>query len=178
MESQPSGPMEMELQQATETLQSALADACAAEITGANTGELIRVEEVLAIAGEAAKKAVSIRRRRRRDTGDPVAARVGRGRAPSRSVADAATVHREFLDAAGSRWDAFAVHPSEEISSRARLPDPYRSGWLSFASGDDRRRLSPVPDDWELLSEEGLRDLCARADPVKRRSSTEPPKES
>jgi hypothetical protein len=176
MESQPSGPLELELQEVTETLQSALADACASDITGANTGELIRVEEVLAIANEAAKKAVSIRRRRRRDTGDPTTtSRAGRGRASRRPLPEPGATHREFVDAAGRQWDAFAVHPSAEISNRARLPDPYRNGWLSFASGDERRRLSPVPDDWQAMSEEGLRELCERAERVPRRSTSSTP---
>ena len=33
----------------------------------ANTGELILIDELLAIAGESAKKAISVRRRLRRD---------------------------------------------------------------------------------------------------------------
>jgi hypothetical protein len=162
--------MELELQQVTETLKSALIDACAADINAANTGELIRVEEVLAIANQAAKQAVSIRRRRRRDSGEPGSSRAGRGRASKLPLPEAAA-HREFVDAAGLRWDAFAVHPSAEISTRARLPDPYRSGWLSFASGDDRRRLSPVPDDWLAMSEESLRELCERAERVPKRAT-------
>jgi hypothetical protein len=165
--------MELELRQATETLQSALADACSSKLDGANTGELIRVEEVLAIANEAAKTAVSIRRRRRRDSAAESAApsRAGRGRAAKRPLPEPGATHREFVDAAGLRWDAFAVHPSAEISSRARLPDPYRSGWLSFASGEERRRLSPVPDDWMAMSDDSLRELCERAERVPQRST-------
>ena len=41
------------------TLRSALDSACAADIDDADTAELIRIEEVLAIANEAAKKVVS-----------------------------------------------------------------------------------------------------------------------
>jgi hypothetical protein len=170
--------MEFELQQVTETLKTALIDACAADINGADTGELIRVEEVLAIANQAAKQAVSIRRRRRRDTGEHpvVPSRPGRSRASKRALPEEGATHREFLDAAGIQWDAFAVHPSAEISSRARLPDPYRSGWLSFAAGEERRRLSPVPDDWMAMSDDALRELCARAEAVPKRAT--PPRPS
>jgi hypothetical protein len=158
--------MELELQQVTETLKTALIDVCSADINGANTGELIRVEEVLAIANEAAKQAVSIRRRKR----------ASRTRLSRRALPEEGATHREFVDAAGLVWDAFAVHPSAEISSRARLPDPYRGGWLSFASGEERRRLSPVPDDWQAMSDDALRELCSRADPVPKRAT--PPRPS
>src|SRR3954468_16900588 len=40
-------------------LKHALDEACRADISRADTGELIRVEEVLAIANEAAKEAIS-----------------------------------------------------------------------------------------------------------------------
>ena len=36
-------------------------------VKGVNTGELIKIEETLAIAAEAAKEAVSLRRRLRKD---------------------------------------------------------------------------------------------------------------
>jgi hypothetical protein len=173
MESQPSEPFGPELVEAQQTLQGALAEACAAEVHKANTGELIRVEEVLAIAGEAAKKAVSIRRRMRRDRGTADAApRKGRQRTTEAERTEAALpAHRVFVDATGVKWDAFAVHPSSEISNRARLPDPYQSGWLSFDSGTERRRLSPVPDDWRSMSDEALRELCLRAESVPRRTT-------
>jgi hypothetical protein len=51
------------LQRAQQTLKSALEEACRADVDHLNTGELIRVEETLAIANEAAKEAVTVRRR-------------------------------------------------------------------------------------------------------------------
>ncbi|HEV7993947.1 MAG TPA: hypothetical protein VGP25_19115 [Gemmatimonadaceae bacterium] len=47
--------------------------------------------------------------------------------------------------------------------------DPsYRSGWLVFEreDGDERRRLSGVPDDWTSLTPQRLAELCAAATPV------------
>jgi hypothetical protein len=46
---------------------------------------------------------------------------------------------------------------------RVKLMGAFSSGWLIFESGADRRRLSPIPADWETVPEEKLADLCARA---------------
>lgn len=46
------------------------------------------------------------------------------------------------------------------------------SGWLTFESGSDRRRLTPVPDEWDALPDAELDALCARAVPVPPRRST------
>src|SRR6185312_7684326 len=53
------------LERATTTLRTALDEACRTNFERANTGELIRVEEVLAIANEAAKEVISVRQRLR-----------------------------------------------------------------------------------------------------------------
>ena len=73
-----------------------MGSACSADIDDADTAELIRIEEVLAIANEAAKKVVSVRRRLR-ESGD--------------SRRDPTTSHREVEDRRGVRWTVFAVHP-------------------------------------------------------------------
>jgi uncharacterized protein involved in exopolysaccharide biosynthesis len=57
-----------QLRDAELTLQRALAEACLTKRpSGANTGELIRIDEVLQLASEAAQRAIAIRRRRRLD---------------------------------------------------------------------------------------------------------------
>jgi hypothetical protein len=61
------GELRPELDQAQRNLGDALKDACAMDPKSANTGELILIDELLAIAGESAKKAISVRRRLRRD---------------------------------------------------------------------------------------------------------------
>jgi hypothetical protein len=58
-------PLQPTLERAESRLKSALDEACQTDVERVNTGELIRVEEVLAIANEAAKEAVSVRRRLR-----------------------------------------------------------------------------------------------------------------
>lgn len=173
MESDREESLKPELEEAQHRLGEALDEACSTDIKDANTGELIRIEEVLAIANEAAKKAVSIRRRLGRD-------RRGVGEAPPRTTGEAARpggevaeTHRSFEDERGVRWDAFAVYPTAEVAERARLPEPFRSGWLSFDSGTEKRRLSPIPEGWQGMSEERLRALCTSAGGPTRR--TEPP---
>lgn len=67
MTSRSSDPLQPALDEATSTLQEALDAACSADVERLDTGELIRIEEVLAIANDAAKRAVSVKRRMRRD---------------------------------------------------------------------------------------------------------------
>jgi hypothetical protein len=61
--SRDSGELRPQLAEAQQTLDSALKEACAMDVSTANTGELIHIEELLAIANDSAKKAVSVRRR-------------------------------------------------------------------------------------------------------------------
>lgn len=168
MDSQPNGPKARRLlDDATGTLERALAEACGTEVRTADTAELVRIERVLVEAADAAEKAVSIRRRTRADersraSGPPSSAEV-----PG-DVAIPET-HRVFEDATGVTWDAFAVHPSADAAGKARLPGPFQHGWLSFDSGAERRRLSPIPAGWQSMSDERLREACAQAEVASRR---------
>lgn len=163
MESQSTDGLSAELERATGVLQQALSEACGTEVTSADTGQLARMEEVLLLAGEAAHKAVTIRRRNKRPA---------RRSAPPSDEAFPVT-HRMFVDSAGVKWDAFAVYPSPETTGRARLPEPYQRGWLSFDSGLERRRLSPIPDGWQEAAEATLAGMCDRAEPAPRRLTPE-----
>lgn len=51
-------------------------------------------------------------------------------------------------------------HPLSLVSPRLAW------GWLAFESPTEKRRLAPIPQYWERLSEEGLARLCAAARPV------------
>ncbi|MFI5230187.1 MAG: hypothetical protein ACHQWU_14025 [Gemmatimonadales bacterium] len=143
--------LEPTLERAKKKLKGALDEACTSDLEHADTGELIRIEEVLAIANEAAKEAVSVRRRLR-----------------SQHPAGAAGGTREIEDARGVKWSAFAVHPSQQ-SGRAALRERYREGWLSFDSGDETRRIAPIPDGWRGLPDADLIALCEQAEPAPRR---------
>lgn len=64
----PGEPLRPELQRVQRQLGDSIAQVCAADrVDRLDTGELIRVEESLAIAAEAAKEAVSLRRKLRAD---------------------------------------------------------------------------------------------------------------
>lgn len=42
----------------------------------------------------------------------------------------------------------------------------FAAGWLVFQAPTERRRLAPIPADWEALSSDDLARLCERATPV------------
>lgn len=57
--------LEPKLEIAQQALDTALEQACGVDVRKANTGEMIRIEETLQIATNAAKEVVSVRLRRR-----------------------------------------------------------------------------------------------------------------
>lgn len=98
---------------------------------------------------------------------------------------------REYTDSAGVQWTVWRIEPRftplrSGIDRRTRhtyvreerriLPDRRRRivdsmvlrGWLCFESAEERRRLSPVPDDWESCSEAVLIGYCAAAQRARR----------
>jgi hypothetical protein len=46
---------------------------------------------------------------------------------------------------------------------RITLSDGYGGGWLTFESLQEKRRLTPVPPQWENLSQAELRMMCEKA---------------
>jgi hypothetical protein len=154
-DSQALGPT---LQRAQVALKSALDEVCHADVTRANTGELIRVEEVLAIANQAAKEAVSVRRR----------LSVERSSVPAPAAA-ARCASRELDDENGVRWAAFEVHPATS-SVRPSVREHFRDGWLSFDSPVGTRRIAPIPAEWHTMADEQLLELLKTAEPAARRT--------
>ena len=51
-------------------------------------------------------------------------------------------------------------------SPRVVLPGTLAAGWLTFQSGIDRKRLSPIPNGWEYGTEEQLRGWMDAATPI------------
>ncbi len=155
------------LDEAQRALRTALDEAGGVDVRKVDTGELIRVEETLAVASEAAKQAVSVRLKLREQRGkDPV-------RATVRDESGEKVTHRVFEDVRGKRWHAFAVQGSQETAERASLPDSFRSGWLVFESDDELRRVAPIPEKWEELDTDALRELCFKAQAAPRRVNRE-----
>ena len=101
--------------------------------------------------------------------------------------------HRTFLDDLARLWNAWEVIPAwgerrvaerrahvegtggRTIDRRLRerrrvsglriaLPPRLAHGWIAFECGDERRRVAPIPDGWDALSEAGLRDLWREAE--------------
>lgn len=168
MESQPTDGLGAELQEVSGVLRHALAEVCGTEIRQANTAELRRFEEVITVAGEATKQMLDLRRRQKKQKVRAAAPQAVLGE----SAGDAGELaHRTFVDAAGTAWDAFAVYPSPDSAARVRLPGPYQHGWLSFDSGMERRRLSPIPDAWHTATDDALLRMCAEAEPAARRTT-------
>ncbi len=69
---------------------------------------------------------------------------------------------REFIDSKGVTWRVWATYPVHVTSTA----EPYRAGWLTFQSGDSRRRLAPVPPNWQDAAPGRLELLCANAEVV------------
>jgi hypothetical protein len=97
--------------------------------------------------------------------------------------------HREFTDSKRVTWNVWDVYPTlgdrrvplgdrrrfmreteerRESFNAARVSPEYLRGWLAFQSGEERRRLAPVPTGWEALDEADLERLCQVATPVSR----------
>jgi hypothetical protein len=168
MEQGESLPLEVQLEHVQASLKASLDEACGVDVQRLDTSESVRIEEVLAIASEAAKEVVSIRRKRRQ---------MRRKAAPPLSDMAPQTEHRRFIDTKGVAWDAFAVMPSTDTRSATRLPEQYQHGWLCFESATEKRRLGPIPENWTSVSDEQLRRYRDAAQPVQHRASsrTSPP---
>lgn len=193
-------PLQPALQDAERLLRESLGQVCATDPMRADTGEMIRLDEVLAIAGEAAKRAVSLRRRMRQEgRAAPRPPRTTRGRAgrsqestspptvvpeadapvleSASQSSDSVTLetpddHRSFRDSRGVVWSVWAVHPQPARGGRAGLRGSFVQGWLAFVCEAEKRRLSPVPDDWTTLDEAALEQLCAAAEAARLETPT------
>src|SRR4051812_15170552 len=92
--------------------------------------------------------------------------------------------HREFLDESGRLWDVWDVRPTsverrvnadrrqalrETTDRRQRremrlvVPSELREGWLAFHTMGERRRVSPIPNGWEFLTDRELSRLAGHA---------------
>jgi hypothetical protein len=91
--------------------------------------------------------------------------------------------HRSFRDKQGRAWDAWEVVPTaverrmagiaawtkpaedrrKVEESRVLVPTELQRGWLAFQSGTERRRLTPIPDHWDILPDARLEELLEQA---------------
>ena len=81
---------------------------------------------------------------------------------------------REFTDSLGREWRAWDVTP-DDLSPRTKdedyLAQLYHTGWIVFEtkSGDDKRRLYPIPKGWSELPDAELTVLLQKAEVVPQR---------
>jgi hypothetical protein len=102
---------------------------------------------------------------------------------------------RTFVDSMLREWSAFDVIPRDNerrqrerrsaddsesfddrrdadrrltIGGQATLASQASEGWLCFERGIDRRRLTPIPNDWEHCTDQQLEAYCSKAKPVHR----------
>ena len=160
------------IREAEHAAESSLEQACAATApTKADTGELIRIDELLGTASDAVKRAISLRRRRRADKTQRTS-RWAMGDAEA--AASLGTTHRTFTDARGIWWDVFAVYPQARPWLHSHLQGTFQQGWLCFDSGTEKRRLSPIPDDWHAAGDRELELLAERAEVAASRRKRQP----
>lgn len=168
-----SEPLHPELDEPQKALVTALEEACAADLSRLDTGDLIRIGETLEVASEAAKEALASRLRH--DSQPERTSRTPASPEAQTATDDSAAIpHRLFDDIRGKRWHAFAVRSPTGTSGRAGLPESFQNGWLVFDSADEVRRVAPIPEGWVDLPLDKLRLLCQKAASApKRTSSTE-----
>lgn len=73
-----------------------------------------------------------------------------------------------FVDERERKWEVREIREPllpERINLLAR--PAFSSGWLLFSSGEEKRRLAPLPPGWRIAPETQLRRWCADALPVK-----------
>ena len=73
--------------------------------------------------------------------------------------------YREFVDSAEVLWRAWATYPTVgKVLSKG-----FESGWLTFESQTECRRLTPVPTGWEDYPDAKLNLLLRAATPAKKK---------
>ena len=84
---------------------------------------------------------------------------------------------RDFIDDDGTEWRVWDVLPSlharPSSSGKRKMFTRIPEGWLCFESATERRRLTPIPPDWEVVDHHALAAMCAQAKAVTRREAAD-----
>lgn len=77
---------------------------------------------------------------------------------------------RAFTDSAGVEWRVWDVLPSAAAPQRSietltgsLTQTVFANGWLCFESSTEKRRLAPIPPDWEFQEPQRLEQLRQQA---------------
>ena len=71
---------------------------------------------------------------------------------------------RNFTDSQGSTWRVWNVVPQYATGRDEEQMTPgLQGGWLCFENSGEKRRLSPIPADWENAGNEALERYLALA---------------
>ena len=81
---------------------------------------------------------------------------------------------RTFTDSQGQGWRVWNVVPQYDTARDEDTMTPgLQGGWLCFEYEGQKRRLSPIPDNWEAAGPDDLERYCRDATPVARRQNAE-----
>lgn len=82
---------------------------------------------------------------------------------------------RYFESPDGTAWRVWEVIPGQVSDFRSthgsHLPRDMADGWLCFDCGNEKRRLAPLPLNWQARPEGDLWFWCRAAVPVRARSA-------
>lgn len=78
---------------------------------------------------------------------------------------------RNFTDSQGQVWRVWNVVPQYASSHDEDAMTPgLQGGWLCFENGGEKRRLSPIPAEWENAAADALEGWCRAASAVTQRA--------
>lgn len=79
---------------------------------------------------------------------------------------------RNFTDSLGGTWRVWNVIPQYAVDrDEEKMTPGLQGGWLCFENGEEKRRLSPIPEDWENAGSDALEAYCRQASPVQARAA-------
>jgi hypothetical protein len=143
MDSRRTDSIVLQLLDAEQAVSQSLAVVCATTPPSRpNTGELLRVSEVLDVAGIAVKRAITIRRRRRLDEAQHTERAA---MADAEAMTARRAPYRAITDSRGVTWDVFAVHSRRRAQADQGV---FQAGVAVLRVG--RREAPSAPDSVRL----------------------------